>query len=524
MKRLSCYILITLIAAIPLGMAAYYKLQSMDITIDRFNSLNRPPKIHPDYTDTVIPPNIAPLNFRLREDGREFYVKIYSNQGKPIYVRSRKQLIKMPVNKWKNLLDSNRGQRLYFDIYTRDDEGKWSKFETITNTIANSDIDSHLVYRRLRVCAWWKDMATYQRNLETFKESILLHNRSYEGGCANCHTFLKNSPDNMLMQIRSSQYGTPILTSQKGKVSAINTRTNVSPGKAGFSSWHPNANIIAFSINKFSLIYHSATPDIREVVDTAADLVLYRIDTNKVSSSGKITDPNRMETYPEFSPDGKYLYFTSAPQLPSSKYRQVLYDLMRVGYDAEKQQFGPLETVLTAEQLGGSITQPRFSPDGRYLLFNVCLCSDFPVNQPISNLFLLEIRTGKFTELPINSKYSESWHGWSSNGRWIVFSSKRLDGRFSKPFFSYIDENGKTSKPFVLPQKDPAYYDSLLQVYSIPEFITRPIKVKAKQFAKTIFTYSQVPQADAITGATPNRPAPPIQSADQAEDIWPSRE
>ena len=38
----------------------------------------RPPRIDPDYTDVVIPPNLAPLNFSVREPGTAFRVDIGS--------------------------------------------------------------------------------------------------------------------------------------------------------------------------------------------------------------------------------------------------------------------------------------------------------------------------------------------------------------------------------------------------------------------------------------------------------------
>ncbi|MEG0037981.1 MAG: hypothetical protein RR711_02205, partial [Bacteroides sp.] len=52
---------------------------------------------------------------------------------------------------------------------------------------------------------------------------------------------------------------------------------------------------------------------------------------------------------------------------------------------------------------------------------------------------------------------------------WFVFASKRGDGQYGKPYFSYVDKQGNTHKPFVLPQKDPEYYDYTFKSYNIPE-------------------------------------------------------
>ena len=46
-------------------------------------AVHAPPRLDPDYTSLVIPPNIAPLNFRIKEDGRD-YVVTGSGQLRPV--------------------------------------------------------------------------------------------------------------------------------------------------------------------------------------------------------------------------------------------------------------------------------------------------------------------------------------------------------------------------------------------------------------------------------------------------------
>ena len=490
-----------LLAVLLVGVCGY-AFRGGAVVIDDYITIDRPAKIHPDYTNTVIPPNIAPLNFQVREPGERFYVRIYSTEGDVIHVQSGNSSIEISLRRWKKLLQQNRGQELKFDIYTKDN-GCWYKYETITNTIADEDIDQYLVYRKIPLCVTWDRMGTYQRDLSCFDESIVLHNSSYGNGCAHCHSFLNNNPDHMIMQVRSVSYGTPMLMGREGEIAAVNTKTKVTPGKCGFTAWHPSGKIIVFSLNKYSMMYHNAALEVRDVFDHAADLALYLVDEKKVMSTVKITDPERMETMPAWSPDGKYLYFCSAPQRLQEQHKEVLCDLMRIGFDLKTHKWGELETVLSAQDLKGSITQPRFSPDGRFILVSVSEYSDFPIHQAKSDLYLLEVETGQCSKLPINSDRNESWHGFSSKGRWIVFSSKRMDGRFSKPHFSYFDKSGRASKPFVMPQKDPTYYDSLTLAYNIPELIIKPIEISQKRLAGAIIAYKNVPGANAITGATP---------------------
>ncbi|HCY40703.1 MAG TPA: hypothetical protein DHV48_05005 [Prolixibacteraceae bacterium] len=97
----------------------------------------------------------------------------------------------------------------------------------------------------------------------------------------------------------------------------------------------------------------------------------------------------------------------------------------------------------------------------------------------MSDLNLLNLETREFQKMEINSPQTDSYHCFSSTGHWFVFSSKRLDGLSTRPFFSYLDENGKASKPFVLLQKDPEFYDSFIKNYNIPELITGEVNVSA---------------------------------------------
>ena len=89
----------------------------------------------------------------------------------------------------------------------------------------------------------------------------------------------------------------------------------------------------------------------------------------------------------------------------------------------------------------------------------------------------MNLETGEYHKMDINSPQTDSYHCFSSTGHWFVFSSKRLDGLFTRPFFSYLDDSGKASKPFVLPQENPGFYDTFIRNYNIPELITGEVTV-----------------------------------------------
>ena len=503
------------IATIALVVVFVRTLTAATSQLDKAAIVKEAPPISPDYSDIAIPPNISPMNFRIEKDADKYHVKIHSSEGTAIEISGSKPQIAIPARKWRKLLKANRGNKLSIDVYLKDDNG-WKRYNTITNTIAIEDIDPYLAYRLIRpLYNFWSSVGIYQRNLTNFDESEILHGRNYKNGCVNCHTFLNNDPSNMFIGIRSADYGSSTLHVTDGKVEKINT-------KWGYTSWHPSGKIAAYSINKVRLFFQVSGMEVRDVVDLDALLTYYDISKKEVKTNEGIADKQRLETYPTWSPDGKFLYFCSAPLLwedkntvPPEGYENVRYDLRRISYDIDTDTWGQPETVLSAEKTQKSILLPRITPDGKYLVFCMCDYGCFPIYQPGSDLYVMDLATGDYRKLDINSEFSESWHSFSSNSRWMTFSSKRRGGLFTRTHISYIDSEGKFHKPFVLPQKDPAFYDSFLKTYSVPELITGPVKISQKKLAKAVRGKEKIEVDLPISGATPRTSKPGTEYQDR---------
>ena len=99
----------------------------------------------------------------------------------------------------------------------------------------------------------------------------------------------------------------------------------------------------------------------------------------------------------------------------------------------------------------------------------------------------MDLKNGEYRSLDeINSQDVESYHSWSSNGRWVIFSSRRDDGVFTRLFLTHMSEDGHFSKPFALPQKDPEFSRKYLYSFNIPEFTVEPVKVSARVIASFV--------------------------------------
>jgi Flp pilus assembly protein TadD len=88
--------------------------------------------------------------------------------------------------------------------------------------------------------------------------------------------------------------------------------------------------------------------------------------------------------------------------------------------------------------------------------------------QPDSELWIVPAKGGTARRLQHNTARMNSWHSWSSNGRWLVFSSK-VNGPFTQLFLTHIDDDGNDSPPVLLER-----FTSPDRAANIPEFVKLP--------------------------------------------------
>ncbi|NJK87173.1 MAG: hypothetical protein HC906_15540 [Bacteroidales bacterium] len=265
----------------------------------------------------------------------------------------------------------------------------------------------------------------------------------------------------------------------------LNTKNAHTLSAFVYPSWHPGLNFIAFSTNKINQDFYGGGHRLNYVRDIASDIVIYDVERNTIFTSPEIATKD-FENLPNWSPDGKYLYFTKCSRdLRTIHDTLVKYDLYRVSFDPQTKEIGHAETLLTSNETNKSISFPEVSPDGRFLVFCMADYGYFVVGNPTSDLYIMDLKTKMYKKLDVNSEHTESFHSWSKEGRWLVFASKRIDGLITHPFFTYIDSLGNASKPFILPQEYPSTIKTKLFNYNRPVFVQNGLSLSQEEIINT---------------------------------------
>lgn len=453
------------------------------------------PAIYPDYCDVTVPCNIAPLNFMLPQGEYSKCVARVTTPDGQQQTYGKGVKVQMPEDEWHAMLDASKGKSLKVEVWG-EKNGEWTAFRPFEIHVAEDPIDEYVSYRLIEpTYVAWSYMSISQRNITSFEESEIFNNEITMndrkiGQCINCHSYQNYKTDNMLFHVRLSNAGTVIVND--GKVSKVNLKRDYTISSGVYPSWHPAEKLMAFSTNQTRQAFYTSHPDKIEVYDLASDLILYDVNTDSVSVI--CNDPDLLEVYPTWSPDGKSLYYCKSVPLPEeladkdirSTYEKIQYNLYRRPFDVESHSFGEEELVYDAASKDKSATLPRISPDGRYMLFAEGQYGCFHTRHADADIICMPLDSSSINiDLTnFNSEgFADTYPSWSSNGHWIMCSSRRGDGNYSRLYFSYFHD-GMVEKAFLLPQEDPEHNTYRLKCYNRPEFMVEPVKISVDKFSR----------------------------------------
>ena len=440
--------------------------------------------IYPDYIGVTVPVNIAPLNFDYTVPAEDAQTVFRCGTTE---VRFKGPSVRWNAARWHDMLSQAVGGDI--TVQSTAVDSAW------TIHVSPDEIPYAVEYRLLEPgYETYSRMGIYERELGSFRERPVIENTDVSG-CINCHSFNRCEPADLSLHVRGDHGAT--LLRVDGNMGAYNTKTDSTLGFCVYPYWHPSGDYIAYSTNSTRQLFHLHPDKLIEVFDMDSDLLVYDVHEGSLMQVLPDSTKDVWETFPTFSPDGKSLYYCAAePKEIPYGLSEVRYNLYRLPFDPQTGEAGSCpELLIDAVSQGKSISFPRPSYDGRYIMYTLSDYGQFSIWHHEADLWMLDLETGEARALDeVNSDDVESFHNWSPDSRWVVFSSRRDDGLFTRLYFAHVGADGSIGKPFMLPQKAPIHDNStLFMSYNVPEFTTGPVKLDHIRARKLLNSEKRIP-------------------------------
>ena len=452
------------------------------------------PPIFPDYTEVTVPVGIAPLNFCSAGESECLDVVLKGDNGGEMHVQGA--YADFDADEWHCLLEANKGGRLVCTVCIKTGDG-WTRYRDFAIYVSDYPLEDYgLTYRKIAPgYEVYSKMGLYERKLATFDERAIIENTQVPGMCVNCHTPNRTNPDQYVFHVRGGHGAT--LVHREGTTELLQALNDSLKGSMVYPYWHPSGRYCAFSTNQTRQGFHVVKDERIEVFDLSSDVFVYDAEKHELLLDTLLMTGHFSENSPVFSPDGRTLYYTTALQqhYPTG-FREQKYSLCRIGFDPENGRYGTqVDTLFNAFKEDKSLSWPRPSYDGKYVMVTLADYGYFSIWHKESDLWLLEVATGRMLPLEdANSPDADSYHNWSAGSHWFVFTSRRENGLYSLLYLSCVDEEGRATKPFLLPQKNPkVYYQNSVYSYNTPDFTSRSVELDSRKAARAIESVERVP-------------------------------
>lgn len=452
------------------------------------------PPIFPDYAEVTVPVGIAPLNFCSAGESECLDVVLKGDNGGEMHVQGA--YADFDADEWHRLLEANKGGRLVCTVCIKTKDG-WTRYRDFAIYVSDYPLEDYgLTYRKIAPgYEVYSKMGLYERELASFDERAIIENTQVPGMCVNCHAPNRTNPDQYVFHVRGGHSAT--LVHRGGTTELLQAVNDSLKGSMVYPYWHPSGRYCAFSTNQTRQGFHVVRDERIEVFDLSSDVFVYDAEKHELLLDTLLMTGHFSENSPAFSPDGRTLYYTTALQqhYPTG-FREQKYSLCRIGFDPENGRYGTqVDTLFNAFKEDKSLSWPRPSYDGKYVMVTLADYGYFSIWHKESDLWLLEVATGRMFPLEgANSPDADSYHNWSAGSHWFVFTSRRENGLYSLLYLSCVDGEGRATKPFLLPQKNPkVYYQNSVYSYNTPDFTSRSVELDSRKAARAIESVERVP-------------------------------
>jgi tetratricopeptide (TPR) repeat protein len=433
---------------------------------------------------SIFPPDITPPTIIWKDAGgnSDFWIITAEIDSKNLLkIKSDKLQWKPSKDDWRLMKQNSSGKDLKITIsgYKKDKQNLITSSASINISTSKDSVIAPVFYRdvplpfsfalkNLEKVRWRLGYIDEDTTAKVVMEKLPV--------CANCHTFsFDGKTIGMDVDAHSDKdaYGIAHIepNTVMHKMIRWSASQNNSPTYGLLSAASPDGNFFISTLhdNEFFVVQEDLAYS-QLFFPIKGILKVYDRNKDKFWNLQGANDTNLVSTNPTWSPDEKYIYFCRAVAIPSeesgfidafkrdsirykklvddfySEKRHFKYDIYRLPFNGGNG--GKEEMVKGASANGMSNYFPRISPNGKWLVYTQA--KNFMLLQPDSKLWIIPAEGGTPRELKCNVEgLMNSWHSWSPNSRWLVFSSKR-QGLYTKLYLTHIDENGNDSPAILL--------------------------------------------------------------------------
>lgn len=426
--------------------------------------------------NAVIPNNyLYPLiEWQEPEDDEDAFLVELKSNNHTLHILLKKNVWQPDSNEFKEFL---KEQEVWITLYWLE-KGKTYKSQSVRLVISKRPLNEQVAFRTVQPLF----VPALNNTIEIFsfdqKRPVRLV--EFEGTCVGCHGYAANSA---YFNIKKETDRRLVMARQSNHQFQLNQR---SFDEFSFFTISPDGKYAALVKNpKGDLTLNKSFIEPFDFPYRSADIYSYDVEKNTLTPLKGASDPNFVEDMPFFSPDGKYLLFSRYHYSEKNGVQGVhSMDLYQVPFN--NGNGGEPVPIKNASSNNMHQYFPRYAPNGKWISF----CRGDGLRgiyaRKSSDIYLLSLDGNTVTKMNLNrDNVMDSWHDWSPDSHWLIFSSNREKTRLTALFLAYIDEAGKDYPPVKL-----VGYDNMK--VNTPQFVQKNLDLESlknvKNYIDSLYT------------------------------------
>ncbi len=467
----------------------------------------QPLEITYPYDGALFPPEISAPFVSWNDHNTEavnWLIKVsFANDHPPVYALTEEKRWEPDSEIWE-MIKTNSVDRMaiisVFGINDKADTRIISK-STVQIGAAPVSVDASILFRQVPLPFPVKNIQEVKWSLGDIssygKPRVIMDNLPV---CTSCHVVSRDGKYLSMEMNYGNDSGAQFISPVKENMVLTGNdffswndypRQGILPKTRGlFARMSPSGSYVIGSVNEISLALLTNDHRFSQVFfPTYGILAYYSVADKKFRPLPGADDYDYVQTNPDWSPHEKYIAFARAvtknevhdditdvsPKKKDAdiytlnKQYNIQFDLYRIPFN--NGHGGAPQPLEGGSNNGMSNYFPRHSPDGKWIVFTQSKTGI--MLQPDSQLYIIPAGGGEARRMTCNRELFNSWHSWSPNSRWLLFSSK-VNTPFTEIFLTYIDETGKDHPPVLLSRfSDPRF------AANVPEFVNiKPDAIK----------------------------------------------